>query len=325
MISLLTSLSVIPDAGRGPFINSTIVAWDNGPRPASGMMVIKYMALLFLCLGATFPAFAQGKAPVEIEADHQLEWLRGQNMYRGSGNVTITQGTTVIRGDTAEAHYDAAIGPSAMTEMIMNGHVTITDKDRVIHADHGTYHPATQQLVLTGQTITLNTPTMTVVSHESMEYNALDSKAVARGTAQVTQPGQNLQADVITAFLEKDSNTLQRVEAVGHVLITRDNKTKNDKDIAQAQRGVYDAVKNTVDLFGDVKMTQGANHMEGDHATVNLTTGYSTLKNAPGKGGRVRAIFTSDKAAPALTALPMIDAKKNPEQPYALGVKQHDK
>jgi len=291
------------------------------------------LALVFCALSA--PVFAQQaapaatpqkKQPVTIEADNQLEWLRDKNMYRGSGNVTVTQGDTVIKGDTAEAYYDPAVGPSAMTTMVMTGNVVITNQDRVIHAGHGTYDTRTQVLILDGGVLTLTTPTMTVTAHKTMEYYGAENKAIARGNADVTQPGQKLKADVITAWIDKATNKLDHAEAVGNVLIN--HNTPQGQDIAQADKGLYSAAKNTADLYGNVRLTRGTNHMQGDHATIDLTTGYSTLQNAPGGSGRVRAVFTpGDSSAPlpgvTTPADAMIPVKKKFEEPYALGVKEH--
>lgn len=279
---------------------------------------------ILLMLLVPFHAMAQDKPPIEIEADQQLEWLRNQHMYRGTGNVMIKQGTTIIRGDVAEAYYDGAIGPSALTNMIVTGNVVITDQTRIIHADHGTYDIATQKLVLTGKKIILDSPQADVSATGSMTYDAAENKATATGDAEIVQPGQRLKADTVTAWLEKGTNKLQRAEAKGHVIITRDGR--DGKEIIQSQRAVYDTVKNRIDLTGDVRLTRGSNHMQGSHATIDMTTGYSSLQNDQ-KGGRVRAVFAPGGSSPlpkVTGGVPMVNSKKNFEQPYALGVKNYE-
>lgn len=232
------------------------------------------------------------KQPIEIEADQQLEWLRNQSMYRGTGNITITQGDTIIRGDYAEAHYDGAIGPSALTTMTVKGNVTITNKDRVIRGDQGAYDTRTEIMIVTGQNVTLTTPTMSAKANERMEYHAAANKAIAKGKAEVTQPGQKIKAETITAFFHPDTSALERAHAVGNVFITK--QQANGVDIAQSHQADYDVKKDSVELKGNVKLTRGDNHMQGNHAVIDLKTGYSTLKNTGGKSnGRVRAVFNT--------------------------------
>jgi lipopolysaccharide export system protein LptA len=267
------------------------------------------------------PSVAKSKQPVEIEASRQLEWIRDKNVYRATGDVVITQGTTVIRGDTAEAQYDAAIGPSALTVFTVTGNVSMSSDGRTIKADKAIYDTRSQELTLSGNTVTLTTETITVTSHDGMEYNAADGKAIARGKAEVKDGVQTLKADIITAWMQQGTNKLHRATASGNVLIT--HQGKDGTDIAQARNAAYDAVRNTVDLKGDVKLTRGANHMQGDHATVDLTTGTSSLQNNAATGGRVRAIFTpGDSSSPlpnVKSSVPMIESKKQFEQPYAVG------
>lgn len=273
-----------------------------------------------LCLTLATPGFAQ-KAPVEIEASRQLEWLRDKNMYRATGDVVITQGDTVIKGDMAEAEYDAAVGPSALTLFTVTGNVVMTKPDQTVHADKGVYDTRTEVLTLYGDIVTLKTPTMTVTSTGGMAYDAAKGRATARGNAKVQEATRTIKADVITAFISKNSNKLDRATADGHVLITMDGK--EGKDIAQADQGDYDLVKDTISLRGNVKLTRGSNHMQGDYATINLTTGVSSLQNSPKAGGRVRAIFSSGDSKTPLPnvtgSVPMVNSKKDFEQPYAVG------
>lgn len=262
-----------------------------------------------------------GKAPVEIEASKQLEWLRDKNVYRASGDVVITQGGTVIKGDVAEAEYDPAIGPSALTVFTVTGHVVMVNDGRTIRADHGVYDTRTQVLTLTGQNLVLTAPALKVTAQESMTYDAAEGKAVAKGKAHITETGRELKADRITAWLSKETNTLQRATADGNVLIT--HQGKEGTDIAQARRAQYDVTGNIITLEGNVRLTRGENHMQGDRATVNLTTGVSSLQNTGQGGGRVRAIFTSGDSAtplPRVTgSVPVIKSKDAYEQPYAIG------
>lgn len=292
---------------------------------------MRFFLILFLLIASaataqtpqaapTNPLPTNSDKPVEIEADQQLEWLRGDNKFRATGNVVITQGDTKIKGDQAEASYDAAKGPSSLTHMTVTGHVVITSKDNVIKSETADYDTRTELAELRGPVVTLTSPKAVVTSQTGMDYYAKERKAVSKGPAIVTQGEDKLQADTITAWLT-EKNELHHAVAVGHVIITQ--KTKDGLSIAQSDRGDYDAVKKNAVLTGNVKLTQGDNHMQGDKATIDMVTGYSTLQNNAGSGGRVRAIFSSDggkSAMPGMTnAVPTIKAKENFEQPYAVG------
>jgi len=283
-------------------------------------MTLKTAFAFSLLLILSTSAFAQ-KPPVEIEASQQLEWLRDKNLYRATGNVVITQGDTVIKGDLAEAAYDPATGPSALTVFTVTGNVIMTKPDQVVHADKGIYDTRTEILTLTGNNVTLETPKLSVSSQNGMIYDAANGKATATGNAHVREPTRDVKADTVTAYIAKGTNKLERATAIGNVLITMNGK--EGKDIAQSQRADYDLVKNTITLDGDVRLTRGSNHMQGDHATVDLTTGVSSLQNKPNTGGRVRAIFNSGDSTtplPSVTgSVPMVNSKKEFEQPYAVG------
>ena len=279
------------------------------------------LSVLLLCLVFSLPAFAEmpvGKSdkPVEIEASGTLEWLRDKNMYRADKDVVITQGTTIIKGDQAEAFYDPKEGPSSLNLIKISGHVTIVDQGRTIIADTATYNVTTEKLELRGSNISITAPEINVTAQSGIDYFAGERKAVATGKAVATQNNQTLKAETITAWFNKD-NKLERASANGNMLITQ--KTDKGTDIAQANAGEYNILTQEAVLRGNVRLTQGENHMQGDTATINLKTGVSTLANNPQNGGRVRAIFTPGGTSPmpSVTAsVPMIPAKKSPEMPY---------
>ncbi len=286
------------------------------------------MRFLFLLLCVLSPSvFAaspvannNASEPVAIEADTQLEWLKADNKFRATGNVVITQGTTSIKGDNAEALYDAAKGPSALTEMIVTGNVIIKSDDNTATAEQATYNTITQIATLRGKHIVLTTPKASVTAQSGMDYDVANRKVTSKGPSVVTQGTDKIQSDQLTVWLT-EKNEMKRAEARGHVIITQ--KTADGTNIAQAERGDYDAVGKQATLTGNVKLTQGQNHMQGDAATINLATGYSSLKNNAATGGRVRAIFNpegSDNKMPTLkTALPNVTPKENFEQPFVTG------
>lgn len=281
--------------------------------------MMKWLVLFsFIFLSASVQAqIANSHQPISIEAGEQLEWLREQSLYRATKDVIITQGDTVIRGDMAEARYDATIGPSELTQIDVTGSVVITQADRVIKADHALYDAIAQTVTLTGKKVVITASSATIEASDKMVYWVDERKAQAFGKARVQQPQQTLQANEITAWFTENDNQLNRAVAAGNVVITR--QADEGKDVAQADQAEYNARTEKVVLTGNVRLARGDNFMQGSRATVDLKTGYSSLQNNPQKGGRVRAVFTTNGSSPigdVAVEAPMVPAKKNPEQPY---------
>lgn len=86
------------------------------------------------------------------------------------------------------------------------------------------------------------------------------------------------------------TGTIRRIEAIGHVFISSPSET------AAGDRGEYDVDKKTVTLTGNVVLTKGQNVLKGQMATVDMTTGISTMPQAPGQ--RVRGLFQPERAKP---------------------------
>lgn len=282
---------------------------------------------LFLSLLLLTPVFVQAapvvgpggnSAPVQIDAGESLEWLRSDNMYRATKDVVITQGDTVLKSDTAEAHYDAAAGPSSLTEIILTGHVVMTTgtdvKQSTAIGDKAVYDTRTQIMTLTGAHVQFTSGTTVVKANKQMTYDAATHKATASGGAIVEQPDQVLRAQNVTAWLGKDGKGLERADAQGDVTITRGNKAQ--PEVAQSQKAHYDAKNKKITLDGDVKITRGDNHMQGARATMDLQSGQSALVNDPAHGGRVHAVFSSASTGGATAVMPMVPGKQRPEAAY---------
>jgi len=117
----------------------------------------------------------------------------------------------------------------------------------------------------------------------------------------ITNKDTVLTADLVTAWTtpaaKKDAGVpatdqpasklgnLKRAEAEGHVVIT------TPKEKATADKGIYTAENDTVELLGNVKLYQGVNTLEGVRAEMNLTTNLSRMYGSPEKNGRVKGIF----------------------------------
>ena len=58
---------------------------------------------------------------------------------------------------------------------------------------------------------------------------------------------------------------------------------------------MYDLQLNVATLTGSVRLTRGANQLNGDFAEVNLDTGISRLLARPGGAGRVSGLLVPDQ------------------------------
>jgi len=97
---------------------------------------------------------------------------------------------------------------------------------------------------------------------------------------------KRLRADVLTAHFKKTKagkNEVTRVDAYDNVLVS------SPKEIVRGKRGVYNTKTGIVVLRGDVKITRGADQLNGDAAEIDLNTGVSRLLSSG--SGRVRGVF----------------------------------
>jgi lipopolysaccharide export system protein LptA len=85
---------------------------------------------------------------------------------------------------------------------------------------------------------------------------------------------------------------IKRLEARGGVVVTQKDQT------ATGNLGIFDMRTNTVDLTGDVLMTQGQNMLRGDRLIVDLTSGVSRVESGKNGQGRVQGLFQPGGAGP---------------------------
>lgn len=110
-----------------------------------------------------------GDQPIQIESD-KLEVRQADSMAVFSGNVTVTQGPTLLKAGKMTVYYvkdanaakSAAAGASAMTgaanidHLVVENKVYIKSNDQVATGDTGTFDMKTQVLVLSGKEVVLS-------------------------------------------------------------------------------------------------------------------------------------------------------------------------
>lgn len=101
-----------------------------------------------------------GDQPIQIESD-RLEVRENDNVAVFSGNVSVTQGTTVMKSGRMTVHYardggSAATGSAAIERLEVDGKVYVKSEDQVATGDRGTFDMKSEILVLTGKEVVLS-------------------------------------------------------------------------------------------------------------------------------------------------------------------------
>lgn len=262
--------------------------------------------------------------PLEVFADQGIEWHQNESNYIARGNARAVKGDTTVHGDALIAHYrKAATGGTEVWRVEATGNVRITTPTETAYGDRAVYTIDNAVLVMTGKNLRLTTPRETITARDSLEYWEQKNLAVARGDAVVITDDRRIRADVLTALFKstnnrggatpttakpapqtrkpaagakpgssnRDSSSLQRIDAYGNVVIT------TPQDVARGNRAVYLEETGIANLMGSVKITRGNNQLNGEVAEVNLRTGVSRIISADkGKsGGPVRALIVPER------------------------------
>ncbi|UEM04811.1 hypothetical protein JL101_005080 [Skermanella rosea] len=243
------------------------------------------------------PALAQGVGgtggdglPIAVDADQAIEWHQEQKAYVARGNAVAKRGDVTIEGDTLVAYYrDIPSGGTEIFRLAADGKVHIFSPEQNVYGDRAVYDVDKQVAVVTGSDLKLVTPTDVVTARDSLEYWEAQKLAVARGDAVAVREANRVRADVLVGlFAEGPDGTLEmtRIDAQGNVVIT------TPTDVARGREGVYNLKTNIATLTGDVRLTRGDNHLNGQTAEVNMNTGVSRLLSTGNRTGeRVRGLF----------------------------------
>ena len=271
------------------------------------------------------PVNITASSGISWSQDDQTVTANG-NAQAVRGNVTVTadqlvahyKKTTPAPGAAAPAASASAAdsleqGGGQLTELDAIGNVHIFTATQNAWGDKAVYSLGAKVLVLTGQHLKLTTPTDTITARDSVEYYTDEHKAIARGNALVVaNDGRSIAADVITGYLsdapasagtaaasaaasaapgDLNAGSLQKVEAVGHVVV------HTVSDTATGDTGVYLPPTGQARLGGNVHIIHGPNELAGSDALVNMKTGVATLLAAP--GGQVSGVILPGSGGPA--------------------------
>lgn len=240
--------------------------------------------------------FGKGDKSLTIDANDGIEWRQDSKVVIARGNARASRGDLTVAADVLKAHYRKdAKGNAKIWLVDAIGNVLISTPKQRAYGDRGTYNLDTGIFELTGNNLRIVGDKQTITARDKIEYQRKGQVARALGDATATQGDKKLRADVITAYFRQGKAgklALKTVVAVGHVVVT------TAREVARAKRAEYDAIKDRVTLSGNVKLTRGANQLDGEYAEVNLKTGVSRLLARPrgASGGKpVHGLFVPGK------------------------------
>ena len=156
-------------------------------------------------------------------------------------------------------------------------------------------------LMLSAAFAQLPTPSNTIrIISDEMECDQQKNICTATGNAFAERPydpdRRTIRADKFIAFFdqinqntqlkngETNKNDLHKIEAHGHVVIT-DKET-----VILGDKAIYDHPTQTIELFGNVKITNDQNQLNGTYGHADLKTKKYHVTN---KDSRVEGLFVN--------------------------------
>lgn len=132
------------------------------------------------------------------------------------------------------------------------------------------------------------------VAADRIEVQDRADRAIFSGNVDARQGNLRLTAARVTvAYASRQGISIQRLEASGGVTLHTPSET------ATSQFAIYDLDRRLVTMVGGVRLTQGANRVQGGRLVLDLDSGRAVMdggaRGAPGgasAGGRVTGRFT---------------------------------
>ena len=235
--------------------------------------------------------------PIEVSADHGIEWQQDAQVYIARGNAIAKRGATEVHADTLTAHYrpikgtgdrgTGDKGPGAKetggkdtggeTEIYRldaDGHVTIKGERQTVVGDQAVYDVDQQIGIVTGKALKMTTATDVVTARDSLEWYDQKQIAVARGDAVAKRDVKVIRADVLTAHMTKDKPppTAAKPDKTVPAAAT---KPRN----AAMPLGATDESSriSRVDAQGHVLVSTETDVGRGDYGVYNADSGIATL------------------------------------------------
>ena len=261
--------------------------------------------------------------PIEVSADHGIEWQQDAQVYIARGNAMAKRGTTEVHADTLTAHYRPSKGTGGKgtgdketggeTEIYRldaDGHVTIKGERQTVVGDQAVYDVDQQIGIVTGKALKMTTATDVVTARDSLEWYDQKQIAVARGDAVAVRDVKVIRADVLTAHMTKDKPppaagspdkaipAAAKSRNAAMPLGAADESSKisrvdaqghvlvsTETDVGRGDYGVYNADSGIATLLGNVTVTRGPNTIRGEYAVMDMNNNISRMMAAPATPG----------------------------------------
>ena len=254
-----------------------------------------------VCVGGLPRAVAQGLSlsgvsedrPIEVSADHGIEWQQDAQVYIARGNAMAKRGATEVHADTLTAHYrpskgtdgkgtDGKVsgeketgGETEIYRLDADGHVTIKGERQTVVGDQAVYDVDQQIGIVTGKALKMTTATDMVTARDSLEWYDQKQIAVARGDALAVRDVKVIRADVLTAHMTKDKPPLAAAKPDKALPAAAQTKPRN----AAMPLGATDESSriSRVDAQGHVLVSTQTDVGRGDYGVYNADSGIATL------------------------------------------------
>ncbi len=236
--------------------------------------------------------------PIEVSADHGIEWQQDAQVYIARGNAMAKRGATEVHADTLTAHYrpikgtagkgigdkgtgdkgtgdKEAGGETEIYRLDADGHVTIKGERQTVVGDQAVYDVDQQIGIVTGKALKMTTATDVVTARDSLEWYDQKQIAVARGDAVAVRDEKVIRADVLTAHMTKDKPPPAAAKPDKAVPAAAPVKPRN----AAMPLGATDESSriSRVDAQGHVLVSTQTDVGRGDYGVYNADSGIATL------------------------------------------------
>jgi lipopolysaccharide export system protein LptA len=241
--------------------------------------------------------------PVEVSADHGIEWQQDAQVYIARGNAMAKRGATELHADTLTAHYrpikagggkatagkatagkgsdgkgsgdKEAGGETEIYRLDADGHVTIKGERQTVVGDQAVYDVDQQIGIVTGKALKMTTATDMVTARDSLEWYDQKQIAVARGDAVAVRDVKVIRADVLTAHMTKDKPPPAAGKPDKAVPAAAQAKPRN---AAMPLGDTEESSKiSRVDAQGHVLVSTQTDVGRGDYGVYNADSGIATL------------------------------------------------
>ncbi len=246
-------------------------------------MKSKFFLLLCLCSSACYGQIldqldgGKNDAPLVIDAETSVVCDEVARKCVATGLAKAQKGTSIVHGDVLTVSFTEN---KEITTITADGHVRMETPTETAYGDHAHYDAALNRVLMTGGDLKIVTQKETLTAEDSLEYWHTKNQGIARGKAVVQFPEkeQLVQADTLMVYFtpaskenNKEKTELDRVEATGDVLASGPN------GIVTGDRAVYFGKTEIVEIFDNVKVTQGGNVITGGYGRANLKTNVAEL------------------------------------------------